>query len=127
MIYWGAHGPKPGVITGKASQRLQEVVQLDTSSTVHRLLQYRAAGSLKDDDDEEDVEGSYTFCRSNPLPADAVLVDEASMLDLTLTAALLDALAPKTQLVLVGESFTFGGLKHSVLLQICQAVQVSIV
>ena len=103
------------------------MVQLDTSSTVHRLLQYRAAGSLKDDDDEEDVEGSYTFCRSNPLPADAVLVDEASMLDLTLTAALLDALAPKTQLVLVGESFNFGGLKHSVLLQICQAVQVSIV
>lgn len=78
-------------------------MQLDTSSTVHRLLQYKAAGSLKDAGDEEAVEGSYIFCRGNPLSANAVLIDEASMLDITLTAALLEALAPKTQLVLVGE------------------------
>ena len=53
-------------------------------------------------DDEEALEGSYTYCRSNPLTADAVLVDEASMLDISLAAALLEALGPNTQLVLVG-------------------------
>lgn len=42
-------------------------------------------------------------CRTNPLPADAVLVDEASMLSLPLAAALMDALKPKCQLVLVGD------------------------
>lgn len=41
--------------------------------------------------------------RTNPLPADAVLVDEASMLSLPLAAALMDALKPKCQLVLVGD------------------------
>lgn len=54
-------------------------------------------------DDEDALEGSYHFCRSNPLDADAVLVDEASMLDINLAAALLESLGPKTQLVLVGE------------------------
>ena len=91
---------------GKASQRLQEVVELEPSSTVHRLLQYKAAGSQGEGDDEESLEGNYTFNRSNPLAADAVLVDEASMLDITLAAALLEALGPKTQLVLVGESYS---------------------
>lgn len=42
-------------------------------------------------------------CRTNPLPADAVLIDEASMLSLPLAAALMDALKPKCQLVLVGD------------------------
>jgi hypothetical protein len=42
-------------------------------------------------------------CRKNPLPADAVLIDEASMLNLPLAAALIDALRPKCQLVLVGD------------------------
>ena len=41
--------------------------------------------------------------RGCPLPADAVLVDEASMLSLPLAAALFDALRPKCQLVLVGD------------------------
>ncbi len=91
------------LLVGKASQKLQEVVGLEPSSTVHRLLQYKAAGAQKDADDEEALEGSYLFCRSNPLTADAVLVDEASMLDITLAAALLEALGPNTQLVLVGK------------------------
>ena len=41
--------------------------------------------------------------RKNPLPADAVLIDEASMLSLPLAAALIDALRPNCQLVLVGD------------------------
>jgi ATP-dependent exoDNAse (exonuclease V) alpha subunit len=42
-------------------------------------------------------------CRGKPLEADAVLVDEASMLSLPLAAALFDALRPRCQLVLVGD------------------------
>ena len=76
------------------------------SSTIHRLLQYKPAGSRSraeaPGDDEEELEGSYSFCRSNPLPAEAVLVDEAAMLDVNLAAALLEALPPNCQLVLVG-------------------------
>ena len=90
---------------GRASQRLQEMAGLP-SSTIHRLLQYKPAGSRSrieaPGDDEEELEGSYSFCRSNPLPAEAVLVDEAAMLDVNLAAALLEALPPNCQLVLVG-------------------------
>lgn len=92
--------------SGRASQRLQEMAGLP-SSTIHRLLQYKAAGMRRagaSADDEDDLEGSYTFNRSNPLPADAVLVDEAAMLDLPLSAALLEALPLHCQLLLVGES-----------------------
>lgn len=84
---------------------------MEPSSTVHRLLQYKTAGSQKDE--EESLEGSYAFCRGNPLPADAVLVDEASMLDITLAAALLEALGPNTQLVLVGKILS--SLEHQVI------------
>ncbi|KAK2080022.1 hypothetical protein QBZ16_002417 [Prototheca wickerhamii] len=44
------------------------------------------------------------FHAGNPLDADAVLVDEASMLSLPLAASLLDALPPRCQLVLVGDA-----------------------
>ena len=93
------------IVSGKASQKLQEVVELEESSTVHRLLQYKAGGGSRGKlgDEGEDLEGSYHFNRTNPLQADAVLIDEASMLDLTLGAALLEALNPSTQLVLVGK------------------------
>ncbi len=80
----------------------------ESSSTIHRLLQYKAAGARPagsvEVDDEEELEGRYNFCRANPLETDAVLVDEAAMLDIQLAAALLEALHHKTQLILVGES-----------------------
>ena len=54
---------------GRASQRLQEVAQFETSATLHRLLGYKAAGSrgskgaAEEEDDEEELEGRYKFCR----------------------------------------------------------------
>lgn len=47
---------------------------------------------------------SFEHNSNNPLEADAVLVDEASMLSLPLAAALLDALPPNCQLALVGDA-----------------------
>ncbi len=76
--------------TGRAAKRLQESTQLD-ASTLHRLLEYDpAVGFLRN--------------RERPLSADLLLVDEASMVDLPLFVAVLDALPRSAQLVLVGDA-----------------------
>ncbi|WP_307818002.1 exodeoxyribonuclease V subunit alpha [Janibacter endophyticus] len=93
--------------TGKAAARLRESV-LDAVSrfndedrarvgdveavTLHRLLGWRRDSSTR-----------FQRDRTNPLPHDIVVVDEASMLSLTMTARLLDALRPTARLVLVGD------------------------
>lgn len=60
-------------------------------STLHKLL-----GSRPDS-------RSFRHHRHNPLHADLVVVDEASMMDLDMTASLLDALRPDTRLILIGD------------------------
>ncbi|MFA7488054.1 MAG: exodeoxyribonuclease V subunit alpha [Lysobacteraceae bacterium] len=62
------------------------------SGTVHRLLGSRGR------------HGGFAFRADEPLPADIVVVDEASMLDLGLLRALLDALREDAVLVLVGDA-----------------------
>lgn len=62
------------------------------SGTVHRLLGSRGR------------HGGFAFNAAEPLPADIVVVDEASMLDLGLLRALLDALREDAVLVLVGDA-----------------------
>ncbi|KAI3435893.1 hypothetical protein D9Q98_001951 [Chlorella vulgaris] len=102
--------------TGRAAQRMGSIQGIEPS-TIHRLLGYQprgslggggggGGGSLPDPDaaaDEAEAQGVFQYNRHNPLPANAVLVDEASMLSLPLAAALFDALHPKCQLVLVGD------------------------
>lgn len=77
--------------TGRAARRLQESCGQE-GKTLHRLLEYsmQAQGFLRNAD--------------KPLELDGVLVDEASMLDLALMEALLEALPPNARLVLVGDS-----------------------
>jgi len=77
--------------TGRAAKRLGEASGLP-AATVHRLLEY----SPKENRFQRDA--------ANPLPADLVLVDESSMLDLWLTAHLLDAIGPESRLILVGDA-----------------------
>ncbi|TDR47731.1 DNA helicase/exodeoxyribonuclease V alpha subunit [Tahibacter aquaticus] len=60
--------------------------------TLHRLLGY---------DPRRNV---FTRNRRRPLAADIVVVDEASMVDLALLRALLDALRPQARLILVGDA-----------------------
>lgn len=62
------------------------------STTMHRLLGSRGQA------------GGFNHHAGNPLPADIVVVDEASMLDLTLLRALLEALPDDALLVLVGDA-----------------------
>lgn len=92
--------------TGKAAARMQEAVAgakarlplesavaaaiPDQAQTLHRLLGLRPDGQTR-------------HHRGHPLPADLLVVDEASMVDLALMAKVLDALAPTARLVLLGD------------------------
>jgi exodeoxyribonuclease V alpha subunit len=87
--------------TGKAANRLTEVIatELATHSdaspapvaqTLHRLLGYRGHG--------------FVHHARSPLPVGALIVDEASMIDLALVDALLDALPASAPLVLIGDA-----------------------
>lgn len=62
------------------------------ASTLHRLLGSRGR------------HGGFTHHADNPIPADIVIVDEASMVDLSMLRNLLDALREDTALILVGDA-----------------------
>ncbi len=82
--------------TGRAAKRLSELTGRD-AQTVHRLLGAGAPDSR--------VEGrAFQRCASDPLKCDAVILDETSMMDISLMAALLDAMPPKAKLIMVGDA-----------------------
>jgi exodeoxyribonuclease V alpha subunit len=93
--------------TGKAAARLQEAVQLEVgnldpadraalsglqATTLHRLLGSRP-----------DTSARFRHHRGNRLPHDVIVVDETSMVSLTMMARLLEAVRPDAQLILVGD------------------------
>ncbi len=80
--------------TGRAAKRLGELCGRDTQ-TVHRLLGMTW--------NEQTGEVTFTKDEKEPLEADALIVDETSMVDLALMRALLAALRPGCRLVLVGD------------------------
>ncbi len=77
--------------TGRAAQRLSEATGAP-ASTIHRLLQF------------EGTEAGFAFGEDNPLETDFLIVDEASMLDTRLAAALLQAVPTQAHLLLVGDT-----------------------
>ncbi len=76
--------------TGRAAQRMSETTGLK-ARTIHRLLNFDPA------------KGSFTVNENNPLKADVVILDEASMLDNRLAASVFRALPASSHLVLVGD------------------------
>ncbi|MGN0733313.1 MAG: ATP-dependent RecD-like DNA helicase [Emergencia sp.] len=80
--------------TGRAAKRITETSG-HPAYTVHRLLEYYYS--------ESDDSMHFGRTEENPLDYDAVIVDEASMLDLMLTQGLTDAVKPGTRLILVGD------------------------
>ncbi len=76
--------------TGRAAKRLEELTD-HPAVTVHRLLGAQGFG------------GGFARDEEWPLDADVVVVDEASMLDVELTAALVEACPDGTHLLLVGD------------------------
>jgi exodeoxyribonuclease V alpha subunit len=75
-----------------ASLRRQRIRALE-GSTLHRLLGWRSDSSTR-----------FRHDRGNRLPYDVVVVDETSMVSLTLMARLLEAMRPGARLVLVGDA-----------------------
>ncbi|MEI6380822.1 MAG: ATP-dependent RecD-like DNA helicase [Cyanobacteriota bacterium ELA615] len=92
VALWKAMGEKIGLAapTGRAAQRLGEMAKLE-AKTVHRLLEFSPA--------------SMSFKRDleNPLSYSAIVVDEASMLDLFLAHSLIKAIPPDARLLIVGD------------------------
>jgi exodeoxyribonuclease V alpha subunit len=76
--------------TGRAAKRLSEATSSE-AITIHRLLEYAPH------------DGGFQRDAENPLELDMLVVDEASMVDIQLFRALLEALRPQAQLVLVGD------------------------
>lgn len=95
--------------TGKAAARLQEAVQAEaltldiseqirsqllglSASTIHRLLGWRPGSNSR-----------FRHSREQRLPHDVVIIDETSMVSLSLMARLIEALRSDARLVLVGD------------------------
>ena len=80
--------------TGRAANRMKELCGRE-AATIHRLLETQY--------DPESGNLCFMHDESEPLKADAVVVDETSMVDILLMAALLKALKPHCRLILVGD------------------------
>lgn len=80
--------------TGRAAKRMVESIDVDLNVeafTLHKLL-----GIIPNRDRPRYHSGRY-------LPAEAVIIDEASMVDIHMMYRLFDALSPQTKLILVGD------------------------
>lgn len=99
--------------TGRAAKRLTEVTG-EEASTIHRLLESTI----------DPATGDMVFVRdeSNPLKADAIIVDEMSMVDVLLLHSLLKAIPAGKRIILVGDpdqlppvgpGFPFGDMLRS--------------
>ena len=110
--------------TGRAAKRMTEVTGRD-ASTIHRLLE---AGI-------DPHTGNLVFVRDeeNPLKADAVIVDEMSMVDVLLLDSLLRAVPDNARLILVGDpdqlppvgpGFPFGDMLRSGMLPSVQLTEI---
>lgn len=82
--------------TGRAAKRMTEATGYE-AQTIHRLLEVNG---------NPEEEGNTGFQRNeeNPLEADVIIIDEMSMVDLSLMHALLKAVVPGMRLVLVGDA-----------------------
>jgi exodeoxyribonuclease V alpha subunit len=80
-----------GAPTGRAAKRLAEATGRE-AKTVHRLLEYSPAA------------GGFQRTAARPLEAEFVVLDEVSMVDLSLMNHLLAAIHPQTTLILVGDA-----------------------
>jgi len=100
--------------TGKAAARLQQAISEQgtlpvEAKTIHRLL-----GMTADND-----KGRYHA--GKPLPVDVLIVDEASMIDISLMATIMKALPRHARLVLLGDSDQLSSIESgAVLANLCR-------
>jgi exodeoxyribonuclease V alpha subunit len=102
--------------TGKAALRIQESTGLE-AQTIHRLLGWMGSG--------------FSHHRRHPLEGDCFIIDETSMLDLTIADALIDAIPLSAQVLLIGDvnqlpSIAAGNvLRDLIQSQVCPVVQLT--
>ena len=91
--------------TGRAAKRMGEATGRE-AGTIHRMLEV----AVRSDNDNREEGESYSADRSyfgrnadNPLEADVIIIDEVSMVDITLLYSLLRAISVGTRLILVGD------------------------
>lgn len=79
--------------TGRAAKRMSETTGYE-AKTIHRMLELNGG-----------MEGTAGFERNetNPLEADVIIIDEMSMVDISLMHSMLKAISPGTRLILVGD------------------------
>lgn len=80
--------------TGRAAQRMEELTGFE-AKTIHRLLEVEFKEGAQSPE--------FVHNLRNPLDCDAVIVDELSMVDVTVFSALLDALPLHCRLIMVGD------------------------
>ncbi len=76
--------------TGRAAQRMTEVIGRE-AKTIHRLLEWSPQ------------EGGFKKCETDPLQTDFLIIDECSMLDISLAASVLKAVPPICQVLFSGD------------------------
>ncbi len=105
--------------TGRAAKRMTESTG-KKAETIHRLLEF----SGEPTDDAAGKRLTFNRNEDNPLDADVIIIDEASMLDATLFLALLKAITYGTRLILVGDidqlpSVGAGNVLHDIISSGC--------
>lgn len=75
--------------TGRAAKRMSEMTHQE-AKTIHRMLEFQ--------------EGKFSRDESNPLAADVIICDEASMVDLLLMQSLLKAIKPTAKFIIIGDN-----------------------
>jgi exodeoxyribonuclease V alpha subunit len=86
-----------GAPTGRAAKRLSEVSG-EKAVTIHRLLGFTYSPGSPE-------QSFFGRDKDNPLEAEVIIIDEASMIDTSLMYHLLNAIPPSSRLVLVGDVF----------------------
>jgi len=87
--------------TGRAAKRMTQAVGQE-AQTIHRLLEVQKGGTT-DDSAPGSNPGIFDRNEDNPIEGDVVIIDEMSMVDITLMYSLLRAIPAGTRLVLVGD------------------------
>ena len=82
--------------TGRAAKRMSEATGME-AQTIHRLLEI---GYMREDTNKQ----MFNRNEENPLEADVIIVDEMSMVDITLMHALLKAVVEGQRLILIGDA-----------------------
>ena len=84
--------------TGRAAKRMSELTGRD-AKTIHRLLGF-SGGDLDDSTSPK----AFTYCEDNPLEADVIIIDEASMIDTSLMYHLLLAVPEDGRIIFSGDA-----------------------